>query len=233
MELEIIDIPLLQDFTFDVPSIIKRAKEANLVILASPNNPTGTALSIDAIEDIALEVRGMIVIDEAYFEFYKNTAQKLIAKFENLIITRTFSKAFGLAGIRLGYLLARPDIAKELEKAKLPFSVGIFQQIAGELAMQNYTYINDIVDNIIDERNRCYTVLKELEQINPIQSFTNFILFEIENYSARELFDRLYEKGVLVRHFETPRLRNMLRVTIGTAQENEIFLKKLKEILLS
>ena len=231
--LEIVDIPLLPDFRFDVSSIIKKSKRTKMLVLASPNNPTGTALSIEEIKEILVNFDGMVVIDEAYFDFYKKTAQKLLQSFDNLIIIRTFSKAFGLAGLRLGYILTNPNIVSLIDKVKLPFSVGILQQIAGEVILRNKMYIEDVVDKIIKERDKIFLEINKIKGIKPIPSFTNFILFELNRKSAKNILSLLYQKGVLLRYFSHPRLKNTLRLTIGTPRENEIFLKKFKEILLS
>jgi len=232
-DLEIVDIPLFHDFIFDVSSIIEKSKSTKILIFASPNNPTGTALSIEEINEILTNYKGIVVVDEAYFDFYKKTSQRLLQSFNNLIIIRTFSKAFGLAGLRLGYILTNPRIATLINKVKLPFSVGIFQQIAGELILRNKIYNEETVDRIIKERDKIFSELKKIKGIKPIPSFTNFILFELSTKSAKSIFSMLYEKGVLLRYFTHPRLKNTLRVTIGKPKENEIFLKKLKEILLS
>jgi histidinol-phosphate aminotransferase len=232
-ELEIVDIPLLQDFRFDVSSIIEKSKRTKMLIFSSPNNPTGTALSIEEINEILINYKGMVVVDEAYFDFYKETSQRLLQNFDNLIVIRTFSKAFGLAGLRLGYILTNPRIASLINKVKLPFSVGLFQQIAGELILRNKIYNEETVAKIIKERDKIFLELKKISGINPIPSFTNFILFELITKSAKSIFSILYERGVLLRYFTHPRLKNKLRVTVGTPKENEIFLKKLKDILLS
>ncbi len=231
MGLEIVEVPLLDDFSFDVSAIIEKSKGVRMIIFASPNNPTGTALGIEEIKEIAQKTKCLLVVDEAYFEFHRKTVQHLLNTLDNLVILRTCSKAFGLAGIRLGYLLARPEVVKQVRKAKLPFSVGIFQQIAGEVVMQNKEYVRDHVDNIIRERERIFLRLKEMQPIKPIPSFTNFILFEIQDISAKDVYESLYERGVLVRYFNTSRLKNMLRVTMGTPAENNIFIRSLKKIL--
>ncbi len=229
--LEIVDIPLAEDFRFDVSLILKKSKGAKIIILASPNNPTGTALRIEEIREIVKNFRGIFVVDEAYFEFYQKTAQDFINRFKNLIVIRTFSKAFGLAGIRLGYLLARPEMAKQIDKAKLPFSVGLFQQIAGLVMMKNKSYIGSIVEEIIKERKEMFKQLSRIDGIRPIPSYANFILFELKTKPAKEVFNRLYKQEVLVRSFEAPRLKNALRVTIGKPDENQIFLNHLKTIM--
>ena len=231
MGCEIIDIPLKADFSFDVPEIITRSCDARMIILASPNNPTGTKLSLEEIEEIANKFNSVFVIDEAYYEFNKETTQELINKYPHIIIIRTFSKAFSLAGLRLGYLIADPQIAKEIDKAKLPFSVSIFQQIAGEAMMNHREYVKNFVEKIISQREQVFSELERIKNINPIKSHTNFILFEVINKSAKEIFESIYKRGVLLRYFGDKRLENYLRVTIGTPEENKIFLEKLKLVL--
>ena len=231
MDLDLDEVPLLEDFSFDIKEIINKGKDAKMVILALPNNPTGTTISIDKIEEIAKNINGIFVVDEAYFEFSKKTAISLLDKYDNIIIIRTLSKAFGLAGLRLGYLLTNAEIAGAVQKAKLPFSVGIFGQIAGEVLLKKNEYIKDIVKKIMDEKEKVFAKLKEIPIIEPIPSYTNFILFRTQNMPGKELFDEMYRRGVLLRFFDTPRLKKTLRVTIGKPEQNKTFLNTLKEVL--
>jgi len=231
MDLNLIEVPLLEDFSFDVPEIIKEGRDAKMVILALPNNPTGTTIPIEEIAEIAQNINGIFVVDEAYFEFSKKTAISLLDKYDNIIIIRTLSKAFGLAGLRLGYLLTNENIAGAVQKAKLPFSVGILGQIAGEIVLNKKEYIYDVVKKILDEKEKVFSELKQIPTIKPVPSSTNFILFKTQNVPGKELFDEMYRRGVLLRFFNTPRLKNTLRVTIGKPDQNEIFLKTLKEVL--
>ncbi len=229
-EIEVTSIPLLTNFEFDVPGIIEAAKGAKMVILPSPNNPTGTSISIDDVIQITENIDGIFILDEAYIEFHKKTAQEYISKYENLVIIRTFSKAFSLAGLRLGYLLAQPHIAKELEKAKLPFSVGIFQQIAGEVLMRNYPTIKENVDTIIQERDMLFAEVSNMTNVNPIPSSANFFIFSIDGYDASQAYQCFYENGILLRHFGDERLKDYLRVTIGKPEENDKFMAVLKKM---
>jgi len=238
LDLDIVGIPLRADFEFDTDSILRQRRGTKLVIIASPNSPTGTVLPVASITKILMGFTGVFALDEAYFEFYGKTAQHLLARYENLCIIRTLSKAVGLAGIRLGYLLARPDLARQIEKTKLPFSVGLFPQIAGEVVLQNRRSISAIARGIVAERNRVFQQLRQIPGIIPIRSHANFILFslrdtdvEITNRVARSVQQDLYRHGVLVRYFETPRLKNMLRVTIGQPEENRMFLRSLHTVL--
>lgn len=230
LRLRVTTVPLLEDFRFDVTALMKEAARARLVVLATPNNPTGTTLSLKEIEAITACSNGVVVIDEAYYEFNKITAQVLLKTYNNLIITRTFSKAFGLAGLRLGYLLTQPENAREIEKARLPFSVGIFQQIAGEVLLGNSDVLDRVIQEIIDERERIFSLLRALPGITPIPSSANFILFHVEGMSAEAVFKTLYKKGVLIRHFNSERINKMLRVTIGKPAENDVFISCLQEL---
>lgn len=231
MDLNLIEVPLLEDFSFDTEEIINEGKEAEMVVLALPNNPTGTTISIEEIEEIARSIEGIFVVDEAYFEFSGKTAIPLLDKYDNIIIIRTLSKAFGLAGLRLGYLLTNAELSGAVQKAKLPFSVGILGQIAGEVLLKKNEYIRDIVKKIMDEKEKVFTELKGIPTIEPVPSYTNFILFKTQKMSGRDLFDEMYSRGVLLRFFDTPRLKNTLRVTIGKPEENKIFLERLKKVL--
>ena len=231
MNIAQVKVPLREDFSFNVDAIIELAKKINLVFLSSPNNPTGTALKVDEIERIARSVDCLVAIDEAYYEFHRESAQSLIHKVKNLIIFRTFSKALHLAGIRLGYLLGRKEMITEVLKARLPFSLGFFQQVAGEVVLERNTFIKKRAERIVAERERLLAELKDIKNIRPFPSCANFILFESKRMSGKELFEALYANGVLVRCFDIPRLKDMLRVTIGTPEENEVFLEKLKQLV--
>ena len=231
MDLKLSEIPLLEDFSFDVPSIIKEGKNAKMVILALPNNPTGTTISLKEIEEIAKNINGVFVVDEAYYEFSKKTAVSLLDKYDNIIIIRTLSKAFGLAGVRLGYLLTNREIARQVQKAKMPFSISIFGQIAGGVLLKKNEYIKDIVDKILNEKEKVFSELKKTPSIEPIPSCTNFILFRTNKIPGKKLFEEMYRRGVLLRFFDTPRLKNTLRVTIGKPDQNRVFIKTLKKVL--
>ncbi|MBC8180571.1 histidinol-phosphate transaminase [candidate division KSB1 bacterium] len=231
-EIDVTSVPLLNYFEFDVPGIIEAAKDAKMVILPSPNNPTGTSISIDDVIQITENINGIFVLDEAYIEFHQKTAQEYVHKYENLVIIRTFSKAFSLAGLRLGYLLAQPHIAKELEKAKLPFSVGIFQQIAGEVLMRNYPIIKENVDVIIEEREKLFEQVSNLSNVQPIPSSANFFIFSLDGFDAEHTYEYFYKNGILLRHFGDERLKDYVRVTVGKPEENEKFLTVLKNLVL-
>jgi histidinol-phosphate aminotransferase len=226
--LKVTEVPLAGDFQFDVRAIIDASRNAALVMIASPNNPTGTAMSPGQILDLVRNVEGTLVIDEAYCDFHKKTSQQLLKSHPNLILIRTFSKAFGLAGARIGYLLAQPEVARTVDRVKLPFSVGVFQQVVGLSILENGRLREQMVERIIRERARVQAALRKIPGISPIPSRANFILFRIRGKGAPHVCQALRRRGVLVRSFDHPRLEDALRVTIGTRRENGVFLKMLR-----
>ena len=220
--------PLRADFSFDPADIAARGKKAKLVILASPNNPTGTALDPADVKTLIESLDGLVVIDEAYFEFHGSTALPLIAGRDNLIVLRTFSKALGLAGLRLGYLFGSPEVVRDLAKAKLPFSVGALPQAVALEVLARPELIEERVRGLIAERERLIAALGEIRGVTPVPSRANFVLFRIEGLPASAVYERLLQGGVLVRPFGGPRLEDKLRVTVGTPLENDAFLAGLR-----
>jgi histidinol-phosphate aminotransferase len=228
---QIKSVSLKQDFSFDLSSIKECSRTCRVTFITSPNNPTGTIMEEEEIAELAAASPSLIVVDEAYFEFSGQTALPLLSRFPNLIILRTFSKALCLAGFRFGYMLGQPDLIRELNKAKLPFSVGIAQQAAGETLLESNDILRKQAGFIAIERERVFQALDRLPGITPIPSKANFILFKTDCLSGKVLFQKLKDLGVLIRHFDTPTLKNMLRVTVGKQPENSTFLKHMESIL--
>jgi len=229
--LDVRAVPLGPNFRLMPDAIIAAGRDANLVILASPNNPTGTYLTVPQIQILARSLRGYLAVDEAYFEFSGMTCLPLIEKYERLMVVRTFSKAFGLAGLRLGYLLARPKVAAVVATVKLPFSVGIMQPAAAIEILGDPEFIRETVGKIVREREKLLSGMQKIKGVRPIPSRANFILFRAPGRSAVRVFEGLRKRGVLVRNFETPALKYWLRVTVGRPGENAIFLSQLKAVL--
>ncbi|MGB9720561.1 MAG: histidinol-phosphate transaminase [bacterium] len=228
LNLHVTEIPLQEDFSFDIDAMVRQSHKSKVIFFASPNNPTGTVMEISAIEQIAKKSRGLVVVDEAYHEFHRLSAQRLIGRYKNLLILRTFSKAFGLAGIRLGYVLGSSSVIRQVGKAKPPFSVGIFQQVVARVMLEKKKFVQETAARIIKERERMFERLNNIAGVKPIPSRANFILFGLNRLSASQLFENLYAKGILVRRFNHPCLKNMLRVTVGTAENNQLFLRSLQ-----
>ena len=229
MNVRVDEVPLNQDFSFNTESIMQKSQGVKVVILASPNNPTGTVMPLDGLRRRAQAFTGLLVVDEAYFEFYGQSAKTLLKDFNNIVVLRTFSKAMSLAGLRLGYLFGQPEVVRHLKKVKLPFSVGLFQQVVGEALLANRAFFETNIKRIINDRECMFKNLQRIPGINPIPSQTNFILFHSAHIQAKTLFEKLLQRGVLVRHFSSLEMREYLRVNVGTREENAIFQKNLED----
>ncbi|NOY78845.1 MAG: histidinol-phosphate transaminase [Calditrichaeota bacterium] len=231
---EVFEVYLNRDFQFDEEKIFAtlREKSVQMLLIDSPNNPTGAFLNTRVVEKILQHFDGLFVLDEAYFEFSQETARDLIAVYPNLLILRTLSKGFGLAGLRLGYMLGQPEVVAELKKAKLPFSVNRFSQVAAAVLFRHADAIKKNVALIRSERERLFLEMTRLNKIRVFPSRANFILFESRELPIQTIFEGLKQRGILIRdvsHY--PKLEKALRVTIGKPEENDQFLTALKEIV--
>lgn len=229
----VIEVPLAKDFSYDLDAIAAAidAERPELIVLCSPNNPTGSILSPAEVEEVCRRASGLVIVDEAYVEFAGSSACLVLARQPNLIIARTFSKAFGMAGLRLGYLLARPEIIVEITKAKVPFSVNIFSQVAAETALDESDLMRERIEAIIAARDELYRGLSQIAGVRAYPSGANFILFETAR-PAGQLFEALLERGILVRELSGyPMLGRALRVSVGRPEENRAFLAALREIM--
>lgn len=222
-----LEVPLDADFAFDVPAMVEASRSASLVFLASPHNPTGSEIDHSGVEAVARACSGIVALDEAYFEYSGTSGMDLLDRLDNLVILRTFSKAWGLAGFRLGYMVARPELISPVSKARLPFSVGLLQQLAGVAALSMADRLRSAVGLVVEERERMYRILSRSVGFRVYPSRANFLLFECLDDPADEVSRRLAEGGVAVRRFQDPRLARALRVTVGTREENRAFLAAL------
>jgi len=226
-----IETPLDPDLGFDVEAVLRDAAEARLVFIASPHNPTGAVFPREAVAPLCRAAGakgGLVIMDEAYFEFYGRTVLDLVPQLQNLVVLRTLSKAFRLAGARIGGLFGPEALVRDIRKARLPFSLGIFQQAAGEVLLENAGLIRSAAAAVVREREALFEELAAIPDLRPFPSAANFILLESRRIPGRRLFEILRGRDVLVRHFATPRLENMIRVTVGTPVENRRFLREIR-----
>ena len=222
---------LRADLTFDVEGLRAAARESDVTIICSPNNPTGTFLPAADLSGIIASARGLVVVDEAYHEFSRQSAAPLLERFENLVVLRTFSKAMAIAGLRFGYMLAGPGIAREVNKVKLPYNVNVFTLTAAETLIDAADELQGSIRAIIEDRERLKAGLDARPGVEAFPSAANFVLFRTA-HPAAEVFERLYENGVLVRDVSGyPMLERSLRVSVGTAGENARFLEALDDAL--
>ncbi len=228
----VIKVPLgRDDFSFSRDLFLKRMKreKPDIIFLANPNAPTGNLFSQEDLFSVLKAAKGLVVVDEAYYPFSGFTLRPRLKQFPNLILVRTLSKAFSLGGVRLGYLLAHPKIAKDILKVILPFSVGILSQIVGEVVLEEDSYVDGLVKEIVEERERLYLGLKKIWGLKVYPSQSNYILFR--SPTAKRIFAKLLEEGILIRNVSTPDLPNALRVTVGTPEENRLFLEAIQKSL--
>ncbi len=218
-------------YRIDFEDFIEGARDSKLVFLCSPNNPTGNSIPVEGIREIVESVRGYVVLDEAYVEFSDSSAIKLTDTYENLIVMRTFSKFFGLAGLRVGYGVCKDDrVVSALEKVRLPFCINHIGVVACVEAIRCLDYYRRIRDKIVKERERVYNELSKFEKIEVFPSKANFLLIKSDNL---RLADKLEKRKILVRDVTglTGLIGEHVRITIGKPEENNALLNALKEIL--
>ena len=228
----VVPVDLMPDHTFNLPAIHEaiHRERAHTVILCSPNNPTGCIVSNPDLEALLKHTDALVIVDEAYGEFSSSTALDLLPRHPNLIVLKTLSKAFGAAGIRIGYLLAHPNLVREIIKGKIPFDINVFSHAAALTLINRSDLFRERLTAICAERKRVFDALRKIDRVRPCASHANFILFEVDNADA--VFNGLIEQGVLVRNLAGyPGLSKALRVSIGTPQENEWFLNALREVV--
>lgn len=217
-------------FVYDVEALLESREEsqASLTIVCSPNNPTGTSLGPGDVERLCLESDSLVVIDEAYHEFSGRSAVPLLEYHPNLVVLRTFSKAMALAGLRIGYLLASPELVREVNKARLPYNLNFFSQMAAIAALEEKEALATSVRRLVVERERVLARLADIPGVRAFPSDANFFLLECLATDPKAVFASMLRRGVLVRDVTSyPMLGRCLRVSVGTGAENDAFLHAL------
>jgi histidinol-phosphate aminotransferase len=218
------------DFSLDGPAVLEAAASARLTFLCSPDNPTGHTVPLEFLESTCAATDGLVVWDEAYGEFSGVTAVPLLDRHPNLVVLKTFSKALGLAGLRIGYLVGHPAVVAELKKVNIPFNVNLMSNLTALKLLDRRDWIEDQVRRIVAERDRLFEGLRSVPSITPFPSAANFILMRTPDGNA--VFNGLKAEGILVRPTEPhPLLKDCLRVTVGKPDENEAFLAALRRVV--
>ncbi len=224
-------IPLKEDFSICVEDYYNKD---GMIVIANPNAPTGLCLGLEQIESILVNNKNqVVVIDEAYIDFGGKSSSVLVDKYENLIVVQTFSKSRSMAGARLGFALANKELILDLEKIKYstnPYSINRLTLVAGTSAVKSDNYYMENCKKIISTRE---ATKNELEKagFTVLPSCANFIFAKKDGIAGKTLYEKLKEKGVLVRHFGKDRIKDFIRITIGTDEQMQSFLEKIKEIL--
>ncbi len=207
-----------------------RDQSVRIIFFSYPNNPTGNCFSAEELQKVIEVFDGIVVLDEAYYDFARTSFIDQLDNHNNLIILRSLSK-IGLAGLRVGYGVAAPEIIREVDKIRLPYNSNMLSQVFSEMVLSEFSLVEEQIDKIIDERRHMQEALQDITGVTPFHSDANFILFRTL-CESRTIFDELAKRGILVRDLSAhPRLKNCLRVTVGTSEENSQFLKELKAIV--
>jgi len=226
-----VGVPLLPDFHLDSEALLRaiEAHEPALVFLAYPNNPTGNLFARGQIEAVLDRAPGLVVIDEAYLPFAQHTWMPQLAERPNLVVLRTLSK-LGLAGLRLGYACADPRWIVEFDKLRPPYNVGVLPLAAGGFLLEHFEVLQRQAEVIRSERDRLLQALPAHPGLTVFRSAANFILFRVAD--PDRLFDGLLSRGILLKNVSGshPLLAGCLRVTVGTPQENDVFLQALEAL---
>lgn len=229
---EVVNIPRRSDFTVDEEAILERVAEGDIdyIILTSPNNPTGQLVNESFLNKLLSSTDALVLVDEAYGEFARTTCRPLLWQHKNLVILRTFSKAFACAGVRLGYILGDAQVIAEYVKVRLPYSVDSLSQMIGCAVYENRQMFSPSIERIILERERMTEELQGIEGMEVFPSDANFILVRLKD--AADVWQQLLDRGILVRNLTNVNmLEDCLRFTVGTHAENDALLAALKEIL--
>ena len=224
-------IPLREDFSLCPEDYFSLHQT---IVIANPNAPTGLALRLEQVEEILLSnPDSVVIIDEAYVDFGAQSCVPLTKRYDNLLVVQTFSKSRSMAGARLGFAIGHADLIADLERVRFstnPYNVNRLTLALGETALQEQSYYDENCKRIIATREACKARFHQMGFVFP-DSKANFLFVKKEGANGKLLYEELKRKGVLVRHFEAPRLSDYNRITIGTPQQMEVLFQCLEEIL--
>ncbi|MBA4397153.1 MAG: histidinol-phosphate transaminase [Syntrophus sp. (in: bacteria)] len=226
------EVRLDDAFDLDVAVMLDKAADESpaLIFLSYPNSPTGNWFGEDRIRAILEASAGVVVVDEAYFNFSGKTFLPLLKQYDNLVILRTLSKV-GYAALRIGFLLGAPELVRELNKVRLPYNMNALSQAAAGFFMDEQQAFSELIDKIVEEREILYAALQKIDGVNPYPSAANFIFFSC-TLNVTHVYERLIRKGILIKPFIFPwSSRQFIRVTVGKREENEAFIEELKRVV--
>lgn len=227
-------VPLTSEFQYDFNALLRAVEDIqpDVIIVCSPNNPTGCVISESDLATLLARAQGVVVVDEAYHEFSGRSVVPLLGEHENLVVLRTFSKAMALAALRVGYLLSSPELVREISKALLPYNLNAFSQTAAVVALEMYEIeLQPLVQKIVLERNRLFAELSVIDGLAPVESQANFMIVR-SVLEPKMVFSGLLERDILIRDVSKyPMLGEYFRLSVGTPEENDLLLMALKEIM--
>jgi len=227
---KLVEVPRDEEYRVDINAVKKAiSKRTKMILLANPNNPTGTPIPTKDILEL-VDTGVPVLADEAYVEFSGETITNLVPQYKNLMVLRTFSKWAGLAGFRIGYGIFPPKIADYLLRIKMPYSVNVAALVAVRESLKDIDYLRNNIKAIITERDRLLGELKKLEWLKPLPSQANFIFCHVLKGKAIEIQQKLEDRGILIRYFDLPLLQNSLRISVGKPEHTDALIKALKEV---
>ena len=227
---ESVGVPWERDYALPIDALVESGADA--VYLANPNAPTGTFVSPMKVEELARQFPGVILVDEAYVDFAEDDCVPLVKEYENVVITRTLSKAYALAGLRFGYAVGQEHVIAEMMKVKDSYNTDAISIVAATAAIEDQEYARGTWEKVRSERQRLSAELTHMGwAVLPSQA--NFILVTCPNGKGREAYLGLKQQGILVRHFDKPGLSDKIRITVGTMQENNALLTGIKALTVA
>jgi histidinol-phosphate aminotransferase len=228
---EAIAIPSDENFEIDVEAMVTAmTSKTKAVFLASPNNPSGNIASVSQIRAL-LETGRLIVVDETYYEFCGESVMPLMEEYPNLVILRTFSKWAGLAGLRIGLGVMQEELAQTMISMKPPYNVNTAAEVALTASLEDTTVLLDRVKSIVAERERMMGLLQKIPGIKAWPSQANFILFSLPEGQGERIFEGLCSRGIFLRYFDTPQLKDYIRSSVGFPHETDAVVAALTELV--
>jgi histidinol-phosphate aminotransferase len=223
-------VPRKSDFSLDIPSIRKAVdKTTKVIFIASPNNPSGNQASVNEVKELlALDL--MVVVDEAYVEFSGNSLVGMVPDYANLIVLRTFSKWAGIAGLRAGYGICPANIVPYMMKIKQPYNINLAAQVAILESLKDIEYLQKTVRAMVAERDVLYKGLKQFKWLKTYPSAANFILCAVLDRGAKDVYLGLQKRGIFIRYFETPELKDYIRISVGKPEDTARVIATLKDM---
>jgi histidinol-phosphate aminotransferase len=218
--MEYLEVPLGRDFALDARSFVSKAGKAGIIFVGSPNNPNGGVIPEAELVELLEQKGKIVVLDEAYYEFSGKSHVKLTGEFENLVVLRTLSKAFGLGGLRVGYAVGSPEAVSHISKLKPPFSIASVSEVAAVAALNDLAYMRGCVKKIVSDRERLYKELGTTFRVLP--SKANFLLVDVSPMTAEGFYRKMLEEKIIVRKFGAFRgfKGEYVRITVGTSEQN-------------
>jgi histidinol-phosphate aminotransferase len=230
--LGVTEVPLDDAFDLNLAVMLEKiaVESPALIFLSTPNSPTGNCFSEDRIEAILKAASGVVVVDEAYFNFSGKTLAPLLQRHENFVLLRTLSKV-GFASLRIGFLLGAPSLVHELNKVRLPYNLNTLSQTAAGFFLDEQAAVSESIQQTIAERERLFLALQDIEGVSPCPSAANFIYFSCTT-PVNHIYERLRQRGILIKPFIFPGIRRQfIRVTVGARDENQAFIEELKRVI--